>query len=84
MFKEGKPVKAVKGMAKIKNSVGKKGLKGLAAKKPVAKIKKGGAVVSKNGSLSALKAKNPGPKKAKSKQEIKHAKRAVKLANYKF
>lgn len=81
-------MKAQKGSGKVANGSSKKGLGGLKAKKPAMKSKKGSAVVA-NGSGSkgigglkkAVQKKGPAPK---SKSEVAHAKRAVKLASYKF
>lgn len=83
MFKEGKSVKAKSGKGAIGNAKGK--VKALSSKKPAIKSKAGsGAAPKVSGKVSALSSKNPGPKKAKAKDNIAHAKRAVKLANYKF
>lgn len=82
-------MKAEKGKAKIKNATGKMGIKKLADKKPKGAMKpmKGKAKVA-NGrtgkGIKALASKQTGKTSTKTKFEVAHAKRAVKLANYKF
>lgn len=83
-------MKSSKGKGVVANGSKSKGLSALKAKKPKSAMKPGkGKAVVANGSsgkgLSGLKKavgkKGPAPK---SKAEIAHAKRAAKIAGYKF
>jgi hypothetical protein len=89
MFKEKGIKKMPKGKAAVKNGSSKKGVSALAAKKPKSAMKPGkGKAVVANGSgqkgLSGLKKAGKKAPAPKSKAAIGHAKRAVKLAGYKF
>ena len=86
-FKEGENKLVMKkGKAAISNGKGAKGLKSLKAKQPKAAHKsvKGPVGGKGSGSVSALAKKSPKKLVKKSKGEVAHAKRAVKLAGYKF